>query len=358
MWNKPSTGQLAPKLGYAIALPRWNWMLGTGIYLDDVQATMTQIDQQSRQRRPTTMWWIAGIALLSVALIGACGLVLNVSESRIADCQAAPAGAPGRAVAGRRARPPVARAARQHQPDAGVDQAADGVGSSRARHAAAARLHKALDRLKAALGEVRNISHRLRPAELDVLGLPAALEHLGDEFGEHSGMRSACACAASRRAARRDQDRAVPVTQEALTNIEKHAARAASRWLAFSERPAAARDRRRPRLRRRARCSTTRARHRPAQHARAARLHRRHAAMHRARPHAAGGQTCRLAFAAPFALEGGRMTHALLIVDDHPLVREGLKARLSHAAVDRGRRRGRRRRRSLAQVADAAPTSC
>ena len=31
-----ATGRVAPKLGYVVALERWGWMVGTGIYLDDV----------------------------------------------------------------------------------------------------------------------------------------------------------------------------------------------------------------------------------------------------------------------------------------------------------------------------------
>ncbi|MFP3615565.1 cache domain-containing protein, partial [Paraburkholderia sp. SIMBA_050] len=33
-WQRPSTGKVAPKLGYVVALERWGWMVGTGIYLD------------------------------------------------------------------------------------------------------------------------------------------------------------------------------------------------------------------------------------------------------------------------------------------------------------------------------------
>ena len=87
VWNKPSTSRQAPKLGYAVSLPRWNWILGTGLYLDDVQATLAQIDRQVDANVTATMWWIAAIAVASVALIGVCGVVLNVSESRIADAK-------------------------------------------------------------------------------------------------------------------------------------------------------------------------------------------------------------------------------------------------------------------------------
>jgi two-component system NarL family sensor kinase len=236
VWNKPSAGQQAPKLGYAIALPRWNWMLGTGIYLDDVQATMAQIDRQVTANVTTTMWWIAGIAVLSIALIGVCGVVLNVSESRIADAKLRL----------------LARQVVQSQEDERAhlsrelhDSTSQTLVSikllmesaiARLGEASPPALAKALDRLKAALGEVRNISHRLRPAELDVLGLPAALDHLGHEFGDSSGI------ALSVRV--RGEVENLPdeiktvlfrITQEALTNIEKHAqASRVSLWLAFS----------------------------------------------------------------------------------------------------------------------------
>jgi two-component system NarL family sensor kinase len=39
-WRKPSTGQTMPKLGYVNAIPQWNWMVGTGLYLDDVDRAL------------------------------------------------------------------------------------------------------------------------------------------------------------------------------------------------------------------------------------------------------------------------------------------------------------------------------
>lgn len=224
MWNKPSAGQQAPKLGYSVALPRWNWMLGTGIYLDDVQATMAQIDRQVTANVTTTMWWIAGIAVLSVAVIGVCGLVLNLSESRIADAKL-------RLLA--RQVVQSQETERAHLSRELHDSTSQTLVSikllmesaiAKMGDAAPPALGKALDRLKAALGEVRNISHRLRPAELDVLGLPAALEHLGREFGEHS--RMALSVRVRGEAAELPNEIKTVlfrVTQEALTNIDKHA---------------------------------------------------------------------------------------------------------------------------------------
>ena len=224
LWNKPSMQQVAPKLGYVVALPRWNWMLGTGLYLDDVQATMAQLDRQVTGNIATTMWWIAGIAVLGIALIGGCGLALNVSESRIADAKL-------RLLA--RQVVQSQETERAHLSRELHDSTSQTLVSiklllesaiAQLGVAAPPALAKALDRLKTALGEVRNISHRLRPAELDVLGLPAALDHLGQEFGVHSRMQLSVRV---RGAAAHLPDEINTVlfriTQEALTNIEKHA---------------------------------------------------------------------------------------------------------------------------------------
>ena len=60
------------------------------------------------------------------------------------------------------------------------------LGAERARGPYRRPLGGALDRLNNAVGEVRRISHNLRPTLLDDLGLPAALEHLGREFSQPS----------------------------------------------------------------------------------------------------------------------------------------------------------------------------
>lgn len=35
-WNKPSKNAEAPKLGFAQAIEQYNWMVGTGFYIDDI----------------------------------------------------------------------------------------------------------------------------------------------------------------------------------------------------------------------------------------------------------------------------------------------------------------------------------
>jgi two-component system NarL family sensor kinase len=227
VWQKPSTHALAPKLGYAITLPRWNWMIGTGLYLDDIQTTLAQLDRQVSDNVTKTLGWIAGIAAFGIALIGVSGLVLNLSDARVADAklrllarQVVKSQEDERAHLSRELHDSTSQTLVSIKLllESAMEQLA------RSRSPLPAPLTKALGRLGDALHEVRNISHRLRPAELDVLGLPAALQHLGDEFSAHGHTGFSMRV--------RGEPTRLPdevntvlfrVAQETLTNIEKHA---------------------------------------------------------------------------------------------------------------------------------------
>lgn len=227
VWNKPSMRQVAPKLGYVVGLQRWGWMMGTGLYLDDIDATLGQLERQGQANIWTTMAWIAGIALLGVGLVGGCALVLNLSEYRAADAQLQL----------------MARQVVQSQENERAHlsrELHDGTGQTlvsikllmdsaigqlrRSAQTPPATLDKARQRIDEALGEVRTLSHRLRPTVLDTFGLPAALRHLGEEFAEHAELAFFMRL--------RGPEQVLPddiktvlfrITQEALTNIQRHA---------------------------------------------------------------------------------------------------------------------------------------
>lgn len=86
-WIKPSTNKSAPKLGYVILMPEWGWMMGTGIYMDDVDQALAKVDAQQSRNIRSTMELIAAIAILGSLLVAACGLVLNLRELRVADAK-------------------------------------------------------------------------------------------------------------------------------------------------------------------------------------------------------------------------------------------------------------------------------
>jgi two-component system NarL family sensor kinase len=227
LWRKPSSGQVVSKLGYVIALEDWEWMLGTGLYLDDIEKTMGQFDAEVRNNVATTLLWIAGIAALGVALISISGLLLNLSEHRVADAKL-------RLLAMQVVQSQEderARLARELHDGTSqtlvstkllVESAVDAL--ARGGPAPTGLLDRALARLNDTLGEVRGISHRLRPALLDTLGLPAALQHLGSEFEQ--GARLTVGVGILGHAAELPEVAKTVLfrlAQEALTNIAKHA---------------------------------------------------------------------------------------------------------------------------------------
>ncbi|WP_082524748.1 cache domain-containing protein [Pseudorhodoferax sp. Leaf274] len=225
-WRKPSSAQLAPKLGYVTLLPRWGWMVGTGLYLDDIQATLSVMDRQMNANVAATLLWIAGIAALCLAAVSAAGLLLNLSEHRTAEAKLRL----------------LARRVVQSQEDErghlarelhdGTSQALVGVKlqiesyvDALGAPAPPPALAKALQRLHAALAEVRGLSHRLRPALLDQLGLPAALERLAQEFDDQGGIQAEAVVEGVPRDLPAEAKTALfRVAQEALTNVHKHAA--------------------------------------------------------------------------------------------------------------------------------------
>jgi two-component system NarL family sensor kinase len=70
LWEKPSRDNaLTPKRAYVLELPNLGWILGTGVYLDDVEDALTRIDAQVSRSVFDTTVWIAATALISVTVI-------------------------------------------------------------------------------------------------------------------------------------------------------------------------------------------------------------------------------------------------------------------------------------------------
>ena len=230
MWVKPSTHQSVPKLGYVVALKEWGWMLGTGIYLDDVDRALATIDAQQSGNIRNTMLWIAAIAIAGAVAVASAGLALNISEQRQADAKL-------KVLAQRVEESQEEERARlsrdlhdgisqwlvsiKLQIEAGIIRLAGNPGQQQAAQAV---FERAAESLNNVLGEVRRISHNLRPAILDDLGLAAALNHLAQEF--------TLSCATPVQFQAQGPTDGLPevantvlfrLAQEALTNIERHA---------------------------------------------------------------------------------------------------------------------------------------
>ncbi|RCW24301.1 MULTISPECIES: methyl-accepting chemotaxis protein [Vibrio] len=68
-WHKPTIDAQAPKLGYAEYLSKWDWVLGTGVYIDD-------IDQQVAMHRELKTQELKEHTL-SAVLISVVGLIIT-----------------------------------------------------------------------------------------------------------------------------------------------------------------------------------------------------------------------------------------------------------------------------------------
>ena len=240
VWHRPSTNQLEPKLGYVVLLPRWGWMIGTGIYLDGVTAALARIDESASANIRRTMMWIGVIALAGFIVIAACAVFVNVTEYRSADAklkrlaqQIVESQEQERARLSRELHDGISQklvsvkllveSALARLESAGPQR----VGASDPQ----APLATGLTRLADALREVRHISHALRPAMLDDLGLAAALEQLTRELGEEAGIDIAFVRTTDDDAARACllglsegvNTALFRIAQEALANIVRHA---------------------------------------------------------------------------------------------------------------------------------------
>ena len=225
VWNKPSLRQVAPKLGYVVGLPRWQWMVGTGLYLDDIQATLDALDRQGREHIWTTLLWIGGISLLALSLVAGSALALNLSEYRAADAQLQ---SMARQVVQSQEYERAHLSRELHdstgQTLVSIKLLLESATSQLGPQGAPPALLRAVQRLGDALHQVRRISHRLRPAELDTLGLPAALDDLAAEFDQHGRVRVALQLWGEAPMLPDEVNTVLfRVVQESLTNIEKHA---------------------------------------------------------------------------------------------------------------------------------------
>lgn len=226
-WNKPWTQDLAPKIAYVTPLPRWNWWFGTGVYVDDIDRVVADLNQALAASTASTMRWIGLIMGGGVLLIFGGGLWLSMHELRLADAKLTLL---ARQVVGSQE---AERAYLSRELHDGTSQtlvsikllteaALDRLPAEDAVTRAA--LGRAVDRLTDALTEVRGMSHRLRPVMLDTLGLSAALGQLADEMWALSGTRFAMEVEGEPFELPDDIKTVLfRVTQEALTNIQKHA---------------------------------------------------------------------------------------------------------------------------------------
>lgn len=225
-WPKPSTGATERMIVYVNGLQDWRWVIGTGVFIDDIleNVAAARADVQSRIR--TTSYYIVGIAVAALIAVFISGMAVNLRERRLADAKL-------KQLTQRiidtqeEERGRVARELHD-----GISQMLVGVryaleltrrklGSD---SAVSDTLNRGIDGLGSTIQEVRRISRDLRPGVLDDLGLGPALQSLTDDFHTRTGIATEFETVVFRN--RLDEEARIAlyrIAQEALTNIERHA---------------------------------------------------------------------------------------------------------------------------------------
>jgi two-component system NarL family sensor kinase len=225
LWQKPSTGEVVPKLSYAGWLDKWEWMVGTGLYIEDVSQEVASMRAAVNKNIETTFFSVVVILVVTVAVIIVLTLAINLHEHRLADKNLKE----------------LAYKTVMFQEDEKKHLARelhDGINqllvSSKchldlmSHRLEDEKLKQHLDKsqrsLVTAINEVRHISHQLRPSALDDIGLEAALTTLLQDFHSHSGIDIDSHFDTQQQKLTSEVATTLyRVAQESLNNIEKHA---------------------------------------------------------------------------------------------------------------------------------------
>ena len=77
LWAKPGSEDPQPKLSYAVSLPKWGWMLGTGFYIDDINAQLAQQQQQADDTLTGALEILIAVAVLGIVATIAVAIYLT-----------------------------------------------------------------------------------------------------------------------------------------------------------------------------------------------------------------------------------------------------------------------------------------
>ncbi len=225
LWQKPSTGETVPKLSYAAWLGKWEWMIGTGLYIEDVSLEVANMQAAIGRNIETTVFSIVIILVVTVGVIIVLTLAINLHEHRLADKNLKEL-AHKTVMFQEDEKKHLARelhdginqllvSSKCHLELLGENQ----IDSKYSKH-----LEQSQQSIMTAINEVRRISHNLRPSALDDIGLESALTTLLRDYQAHSGIQIETLFDTQKGRLKSEAATTLyRVAQESLNNIEKHA---------------------------------------------------------------------------------------------------------------------------------------
>ncbi|MGF1694532.1 cache domain-containing protein [Vibrio kyushuensis] len=225
LWQKPSTGDIVPKLSYAQWLDKWDWMIGTGLYIEDITVEVANMQLAVNNNIETTFFSVMVILAVTVSVIIVLTLAINLHEHRLADKNLKEL-AYQTVMFQEDEKKHLARELHD-----GINQLLvsskchlELLGHRLEDDSLKVHVEKSQQSLVSAINEVRHISHQLRPSALDDIGLEAALSTLLQDFQSHSGIEIETIFDTQKGKLKSEVATTLyRVTQESLNNIQKHA---------------------------------------------------------------------------------------------------------------------------------------
>lgn len=226
VWEKPSKQEPAKKLAYSVMLDRWQWMIGTGIYIDDIDRDVSAMQAEVDKQIQSSSYVILFIALAAFVVVFVSGIFLQFSERKLADGKLQEL--TKRILS---AQDEERRRVSRELHD-GISQLIASAKFSLETAAIKIKNNKDPDddidvaqkRIGQTLQDLRRISRDLHPAVLDDHGLATALQSLAKSFSERTGVEVTFNDILVRNLLPLDAKTSLyRVAQEALNNIERHA---------------------------------------------------------------------------------------------------------------------------------------
>lgn len=227
LWEQPSSGVIGKKLGYSEMLEDWGWMLGTGIYMDDIEKQVNEINTVFDQQIRSTSFIIILVSAAAVAAVFSFGQFFQLNERRQTDSKlqllnkrVVSSQDDERRRVSRELHDGISQrlVAIKYALEEAYNQAATTPKESQQS------IKECETHIDDTITEIRRISHDLHPSVLDDLGLMAAVQGLSEQFEKRTSILVDLKKMPFRNLLPTDAKTALyRIVQEALTNIEKHA---------------------------------------------------------------------------------------------------------------------------------------
>lgn len=236
IWNKPSAGLNAEKLGMAVYLENWDWVIGSGLYTDDIAAQIGQVQLQLEENVKQTRWVLLAMAAGAIALTSVLLMLVRFSEQRFADARLKElASETVEAQENERKRVSTELHDGISQLLVSARYSLDLANENAKRNPKVREpVQKSMETISTAISEIRRISMALRPSILDDVGLAAAIKSLGNDFETQTGIQTKIDTKnMGASLSEREKTTLYRVAQEALANIAKHS-NAGHAWISLS----------------------------------------------------------------------------------------------------------------------------